>query len=454
MCKNQTNCLKYCITLCVSLAFLSIGLFIALIGPTLPTLAFNLHVSIESISYVITARGFGYLLGTITSGLIYEKINIHIMLFAALSLTAVGSVASPLVNQVELLALSLTTAGFAMGFLDTAGNVLCLETWGDKSGPFMQTLHFFFAVGTTLSPFVAMPFIMETNTVKAQNSSSLGFFSNDSVIETSNENKHFSVVYAFVVCSVLCSLIALCFLFLACFHNNLSTSDQKNTTKEEGKIFRIKMLTLLFLFFLLYVGTEVTFGVYIYTFAINSSKHYSKPIATSLNSVFWGAFAVGRFFAIPLSKRFQPAQLLKADLCGTLLAVIIFVFFPYYYQNGEFMLWIAVGVYGFSMASIFPSGISWAEEYITVTGKAAMVLVVGASTGEMFLPFLVGQFIEVNPMNLFYFCLIAAVFSVLIFFVMLMLASRKGKRLKLDKYNRIRSEEMTVLIESSSESEL
>lgn len=460
MSSGNSNCIRYCITICLSLAFLAVGLFIALIGPTLPTLAYNLHVDIDSISYVLTARGFGYLIGTIISGLIYKKFNIHRMMFVTLLVTAIGSVSAPLVNHVELLAMSLFTAGFAMGFLDTAGNVLCLQTWGEKSGPFMQTLHFSFAVGTTLSPVVAMPFIMNANVTNAPNVSRSNLHLNStsgikSLSENPSLNKHFAVVYAFVICAAFCAIIAICFLFLSFYHNNQSTSDQKNTIQKEGKIFRFKMLVLLYLFFLLYVGAEVTFGVYIYTFAIKSAKHYSKSIATGLNSLFWGSFAVGRFIAIFLSKWFQPSQLLKGDLLGTLIAVIILVCFPYYYQQADILLWIAVIIYGFSMASIFPTGVSWAEEYITVNEKAAMILVVGASTGEMVLPFAIGQFIELNPVNLFYFCFIAAILSTMVLFIMFRLANSKGKRLNVNHgSNRNRANEMEFLIESSSEDDL
>ena len=454
---------KYFKTACLSLAFTSLGLFIAIIGPTLPTLAYNLHVSIDSISYVITARGFGYLVGSILSGLIYSKFDVHLMMFGALLLTAVGAIAVPFVSYVGLLAFALSTAGFSMGFLDTAGNVLCLQIWGEKSGPYMQTLHFCFAIGTALAPFFSVAFIMDANiaqnTTGTESLNSIQVFKNTTddvdAFVTPNytseiHQKHNAVKYAFILCSVFCLLVSLTFLFLACYHRGSPhSSDQEDTVQKEGKLFRIKMLSLLFFFFLVYVGTEVTFGVYIYTFAIQSSNRYSKTAASHLTSLFWGAFALGRLLAIPLSKRFRPSQLLKGDLLGTAVAVAALNCFPLYARNAEFILWVAVAVYGFSMASIFPSGVSWAEEYITITGKAAMVFVVGASTGEMLCPMIVGQFIEADPMNLMYFILCAAVLSSLNFVVLSCVSNSKGTRLNRSDYQ----QELEGLMGSASDSE-
>ena len=37
-------------------------------------------------------------------------------------------------------------SSFACGALDTGGNVLCLDTWKDDSGPYLHSIHFSFAV--------------------------------------------------------------------------------------------------------------------------------------------------------------------------------------------------------------------------------------------------------------------------------------------------------------------
>ena len=210
--------MKYFKTTCLSLASISVGLFIAINGPTLPTLAYNLRVSIESISCVVTARGFGYLLGSIV---VRSLMSIYCCLVLCF-FSSIGSLVVPFVNYVSLLAAALSTAGFAMGFLDTVVYVLCLQIWGDKSGPRLQTLNFFYAVGTFVAPFIAIDFIMDTNVdiTFSKNRTSLSDISVNATVQDSfpinSENfsvyphpKHAAVKYAFVISSVFALLISL-----------------------------------------------------------------------------------------------------------------------------------------------------------------------------------------------------------------------------------------------------
>ena len=443
--ETNSTLLKYFKTLCLSLGFLSLGLCVAVVGPALPTLAYNLQVTINTLAFLMLARAFGYLLGSIISGLVYEKIDSNLMMFFALSFTAIGTFLIPYVNVVLMTALAISAVGISMGFLDTAGNVVCLQTWGENSGPFLQTLHFSFAVGTTIVPLLAIPFIMDAQptdiSIDIHNGSIINFTTVSIQTTTnipvatgttpfSNFEKFTQVTYLFLICAVVTCLVGLSFLYLYCFHPGSFVSDQKNTVKEEGAYFRIKMLVLLFFFFLVYVGAEVCFGMYIYTFAINCEKKYSKSYASILNSLFWGSFALGRFLAIPISRYFSPSKVLLVNLCGTFTSALMLALFPFYAQSAEFLLWIAIAVYGLSMASIFPTGITWAEQYVTVTGKAAMVFVVGAATGEMLWPFIAGQFIEANPMYLMYFALGSACGSILNYVLLDFVARTKGKRLK------------------------
>ena len=437
---NNNFCLKIFKTICLALAFMTLGMCTSIIGPTLPTLAYNLQIPISTLAFTVFARGAGYLLGSVVSGFIYEKSNRDLLIFFALCVTAIGTIVIPYFQYFVWTAVAISTARVSMGFLDTAGNVNILQIWGVKAGPFLQSLHFSFAVGTTIAPLLAIPFIMEVRHESEQNVSSADktqpSVTTDllDVVTTANSTdtfvKFYSVSYIFIICAGITFLVGLLFLYLAVCHNAVVTSDQHNTVKEEGSIFRIKMLGLLFLFFLVYVGIEVGFGVYIYTFAIKSDKMYSKAQASILNSLFWGAFAVGRFFAIPISKYFSPSKVLRVSLLGTFSSAVIFCCFPLYADNADFLLWIAVAVYGLSMASIFPTGISWAEQYITVTGKAAMILVVGGATGEMICPILIGQFVEDHPIYLMYFALGSACISIIIYVLLSCLGRSRGKRLR------------------------
>lgn len=440
--KIRKEQLVYFKTACLSAAFLVLGLCIAIIGPALPTLAYNLGKDQEDVSFIFTARGGGYLCGSILSALLFKKLNPYLLIFICLLGVGFGNMFTPFVPMVWLLSVMMMATGCAMGVLDTGGNVLCLLLWGRDSEPWMQTLHFAFALGATVSPFIAQPFINEA-ALEKESISYVGNATSPAPVTKYETSTPFSttesvpswfpqVAWAFMITAVLTLFVSISFLFLSCSKTTKKArSVQQDTIKQEGRKFRLQVLALLFTFYFLYVGTEVSFGLFIYTFAIECEKKYTKDEGAALTSVFWGLFAAGRFAAIFLSHFINPRTMLVMDMLGTLISTVAMSLFPFYAFSADWILWASVGLYGWSMASLFPSGISWAERYITVTGKAASVLVVGAALGEMALPFLMGHLVIGKPLNLMYFCLASTILSIVNFSILHIIASSRGSRHKL-----------------------
>ena len=61
------------------------------------------------------------------------------------------------------------------------------------------------------------------------------------------------------------------------------------------------MLSLLFIFVIVYVGLEITFGTYIYTFLITCENPMSEIEASLINTLFWAFLAFGRLISIFIS---------------------------------------------------------------------------------------------------------------------------------------------------------
>ena len=59
--------------------------------------------------------------------------------------------------------------GVGNGLLDTGASTLCLQLWGRDSGPYMQALHFSFAIGGSIAPLLVQAFIIETSTTAVNN---------------------------------------------------------------------------------------------------------------------------------------------------------------------------------------------------------------------------------------------------------------------------------------------
>jgi fucose permease len=157
-----------------------------------------------------------------------------------------------------------------------------------------------------------------------------------------------------------------------------------------------RLVGLITLFFFLYVGMEITMGGWISTYALQ--LHLANEAhAALLASAFWGAFTFGRLIAIPLAFRLRPRTILITDLSGVFLSLILILLWP--------TSLIAVGIgamgVGVSVASMFPTMLSFAGRRINITAQVTSIFFFGASIGSMCLPFLMGRIIEhFGPMAL------------------------------------------------------
>eukprot|EP01147_Barroeca_monosierra_P006703 gene6703-9457_t len=157
--------------------------------------------------------------------------------------------------------------------------------------------------------------------------------------------------------------------------------------KPNSSVYVAGLLAASFLFFLLYVGTEVSFGGYLYSFTVKSCDlMFSESDGALITSAYWGLFAVGRFLAIPMSVRLSPRTLMILNLTACLIASVIMVCLP----GNAHAMWIGSSLFGLGMASVFPSGYHMVESYMDLTTTTTSVFVVGAALGEMLLPLMVG----------------------------------------------------------------
>jgi fucose permease len=104
--------------------------------------------------------------------------------------------------------------------------------------------------------------------------------------------------------------------------------------------------------------------------------------------------------------------LLFADLVGCLLSVLVVIVWP----GAPAALWIGTFGAGFSMASLFPTMISFAGRHMTTTGKTTAWFFVGASSGGMIIPWLIGQWFESTGPRVTVFMILASLILNLVMF--------------------------------------
>jgi FHS family Na+ dependent glucose MFS transporter 1 len=153
------------------------------------------------------------------------------------------------------------------------------------------------------------------------------------------------------------------------------------------------LLILIVVFLILYVGAEVGFGGWIYTYALEVNLA-SETTGAYLTSAFWGAFTLGRLLSIPIAAVLRPRWILMGDLLGGAISVVLILIFP----TKSTVLWVGSILLGLFLASIFPTMVTLAERRMTLTGEVTSWFFVGASVGAMIFPWLMGQLFErINP---------------------------------------------------------
>lgn len=339
------------------LAFISLGLVAALLGPTLTKLAAQTSSPINEISILISARAFGYMIGSLISGNLYDRFPGHPVLFGVMMVIALVVSAVPFVYTLWLLIVLMFIMGIADGTLDVGGNTMLIWTHDDKVGPFMNALHFFWGVGAWISPIIVAVVL-----------SLMG-----------------GIAGAYW-------LVALCLLPPALYLLRLPSPPPLKHTNAEGRASRktdYRLVALISLFFFLYVGGESGFGSWVAAYTFKSGMT-SEANAAYLASAFWGALTVGRLLSVPITARIDLRTVILGDLLVCIASGLMMVLIP----NSFIAIILGALGLGLGMASVFPTMLSLAGKVLTITGRINGFFFAGASAGGMILPWVVGQYFE------------------------------------------------------------
>ncbi|MGB5060884.1 MAG: MFS transporter [Candidatus Promineifilaceae bacterium] len=337
--------------------FLCIGLAASVIGPTLPGLAENTNTQLGQISILFSARSVGFLIGALAGGRIYDRLPGHPVLAAGLLGMALTIALTPTISLLWLLVLVVLLLGISESMLDVGTNTMLPWLHHNNVAPYMNGLHFFFGLGALLSPIVVAQAILRSG----------------------------DMTYAYWLLALIMLPAAVWILPQRSPRPAVKTA----VTREAPPNYLL--VSLITLFFFLYVGAETSFGGWIYTYAVRTNLA-TITMAAYLTSIFWGSLTVGRLLSVPLANRLRPRKILTLGIVGSLLSVGVLLLFP----AAIWAMWLGTIGLGFSMAPIFPTTLAMAERNMPVTGKTTGWFFAGASLGGMTLPWLVGQLFDIT----------------------------------------------------------
>jgi MFS transporter, FHS family, Na+ dependent glucose transporter 1 len=372
-------------------AFISLGLATSSLGPALPYLAEKTGALISEISILFSTKAAGYLLGSLIGGRLYDRIPGHWVAFGALIGIGMTLALSPIIPLLWLLAVVLFILGMVEGALDVGCNAMLVWIHGSAVGPFMNALHFFFGIGTFVAPIIIAQSVLRTGEI------TWGFW-----------------------------ILALVLIPAALWLLRTPSPAAPSTNPEDGGRKNPKLLSLIVAFLFLYVGAEVGFGGWIFTYALKLNLA-NETTGAYLTSAFWGAFTIGRLLSIPIAARIRPRWILFGDLLGGTLSILIVLLFP----KSVSALWVGAILLGLFIASVFPTIFTLAERRMTLTGVVTSWFFVGASAGAMFFPWLMGQLFEaVHPSAIMVIVLVDLVLA-LVFYGIVMRVSEPAQLEKM-----------------------
>jgi len=424
------------LTAAYSVAFVNLGLMIASIGPLLLELAEQTHTTLHYVGYVFAGKSVGYLLGTVLGGPLFDVLDGNKLLSMSLLGAGVSCMVVPWTEYFVVVCVELSVQSVAMGFLDTGANVLIIRMFQHNVAPYLQTVHFSFAVGALLSPFLISIFLKHfshEDTIKyifwlmAGSSVGIGVIIfmlgmkfKEVVAIKKDEREEKEVIKEESECEYELSAVGEDSRELISSEPLVESEEDRREEiggrGEKGRRVREYLeerkkgviqncdptrpqFSIIFSASAIlgwYVGAEITYGGFVDSYAV-LEELLNEADAALLVSVFWMSIALGRFLAIFISLKFSSSRMLVADLVGVAISCAIFLLFP----KNMLVLWPTTVVFGLSMASIFPTTISLAEDSIEVTGKIATIFVIGASFGEMLIPLIVTNLITQVPYFLF-----------------------------------------------------
>ncbi len=333
------------------------GLNAAVVGPTLPTLAAQTGSPVGDMGRLFLLGSLGVTVGTLGGGRLYGRLRGHRVLGSAQIVAGLllGCVAwTPALGWLVAV---MAVKGVMDGLINSGTNTLLVWTHREKVSPYMNGLHFCFGLGAFLSPLLV-----------AQ------------VIETPGAYR--AVFVGLAALSVVAGV-------------RMATmgGSPQAAAPEEGAPgparsrnavpYLVVWTAALFLFF--YVGAEIAFGNWVFTYAVELRLAPAAQ-AAYLTSGFWLTFTVGRLLSVPLAARWAPRRVIAWALFGCVLCVGLVSILP----GSLALLWLAALGLGMCMAPVYPSGFTLAVQGIRLSARASSIILLGDSIGGMILPWLVG----------------------------------------------------------------
>ncbi|CAG0920939.1 unnamed protein product, partial [Notodromas monacha] len=366
-------------------SYVSYGMVVGVIGPTILDLALVLDKTLTDVSFLVMTRPLGTSLGAILSPLCCRRMNPFLFLFAVTLLSGVSLVATPFSRDVYLTSFFLGLAGLGTGLLSTGSNIYMLDMWSDKALPWLQATYGLLGVGALVAPLISAPFLLETP-ANDDDQGAPGGISNSStsVLAAAEGTNETQVHYAYVIIGGFTILTSLTFLVQwMCVGNykfsgriahrdskkaRIENSDAVDLREERNRrILKVLIIMTACFFFFVLVYSEVGlvlmpikqhYADLVVPFAHYSDLQMPKKEAANINSFYWAAYTAARLASAVLAIKMGPFKTLLIEFVIGTIGTLLLLFFA---NHSVTWLWIGSGLLAIGRAAIYAAGIAHLE---------------------------------------------------------------------------------------------
>lgn len=357
------------------LSYLLIGLAHVVMGAVLEELLQYYGRDYSDGGLLIFAQFFGFLIGVLTMPWWSKRLGRRGMILLAFSALTIGETVYSFLPSWEWMIATATIAGFGFGMVEAAIGALVIGFIHDNKAVAMSRLEVFFGIGACVMPVLG------------------------SVLITMGVWK---ISFPILAVMSLGMLLLWSFTSFGSMNTVLAkqASGQENSTGSGTDIQGEKapshygrsglpLLFIMILFFVLYVGIEMSLVNFLPSILIEHSGTNSA-LGTLGVSFFWVAMVVGRLFAGHLSEKWGYGRYLLVNGFGALLIMTVIPLI-----TGLAMSYSLILLLGLLMAGLFAIGLIFTNQILPGTAERTTSLLIAAGgLGGALMPLLTGKLMD------------------------------------------------------------
>ncbi|XP_052083466.1 sodium-dependent glucose transporter 1C-like [Mytilus californianus] len=405
-------------TIFLVISWTALGLQQEITNTTLNDLIILTNSNYEVISRAMLGVGVGYIISAVIGGPVVDmfKNSNDLMIASCLLVSALATFLTPYSSYFIILWILFFVRGMCAGLQNLAGQIIIFDLWKEKATGPMHIIHCGYGIGAFIIPLIANPFLAVLKPSHANDSISMSTnitttFStyprlefNATITQYTKESR---IKTAYLITALVVASVSFVFVFYQfCYRKISHLSFNKIETESKFKkllklidtgtcanghrLFGAEIIGILIFYFFNALGGEVIFKTFLRSYSIDNLK-FSGDDGSILNTIFAISYTVSRFAGLLTGSIIPIRILLVLESSGLLLTTIMLEIFA---RDNKLALWILVVPMGIFVSPLYPSGMGWGNFFISMTGTATAVLLIGGSIGAMAYGWLMGYLYE------------------------------------------------------------